>query len=53
MAKQAYNRSGGLGPMMGGPRRGGAERSRDFKGAWAKLLRYCRKYWPAMIVALV
>ena len=53
MAKQAYNRSGGPGPMMGGPRRGGAERSRDFKGAWAKLLRYCRKYWPAMIVALV
>ena len=39
--------------MMGGPRRGSAERSRDFKGAWAKLLRYCRKYWPAMIVALV
>ena len=51
MAKQAYNRSRGPGPMPGRPQAGG-ERARDFKGAWARLARYCRKYWPAMIAAL-
>ena len=46
MEKQAYNRGGGPRRAMAG------ERSRDFKGAWAKLLRYCRRYWGAMILAL-
>lgn len=29
------------------------ERSRDFTGTWKKLLRYCKKYLPVMILALL
>lgn len=38
------------GPGMG---RGPAEKAKDFKGTWGKLLKHCRKYWPAMIVAII
>ena len=46
------------GPMRGGPMRGGpmggmGEKSKDFKGTWIKLIRYCRKYVPAALTALV
>ncbi len=34
-----------------GPAKG--EKAKDFKGTWGKLLRYCRKYWGVMIVALL
>lgn len=30
-----------------------AEKSKDFKGTWGKLLQYCRKYWVAMIIAVI
>lgn len=30
-----------------------AEKSKDFKGTWKKLLNYCRKYWPVMIMSIV
>ncbi|MGN0203794.1 MAG: ABC transporter ATP-binding protein [Coprococcus sp.] len=29
------------------------ERSRDFKGTWKKLLRYCSKYMAAIVIALL
>lgn len=29
------------------------ERSKDFTGTWKKLLRYCKKYLPVMILALL
>ena len=29
------------------------ERSRDFAGTWKKLLRYCSRYWPALLIALL
>lgn len=37
------------------PRRGPAkgEKAKDFKGTWGKLLRYCRKYWAGMIIAVL
>jgi len=53
------------GPMGGGPMRGpmggpggrpgmGAdEKAKDFKGTWLKLIRYCRRYMPAILTALV
>ena len=46
------------GPMRGGPMRGGmrggpVEKAKDFKGTWKKLIRYCRKYIPIILVALV
>ena len=28
-------------------------KAKDFKGTWAKLLRYCRKYWGFMILAVL
>ena len=37
--RQMHGRRGG--PGMGGP----ADRSKDFKGAWMNLLRYCKKEW--------
>lgn len=40
--------------MPGPHNRGRApEKSRDFKGAWRKLLRLCRGYLPAICIALV
>ena len=40
--------------MPGPHNRGRApERSKDFKGAWRKLLRLCRGYLPAICIALV
>ncbi|MEA4969813.1 MAG: ABC transporter ATP-binding protein [Candidatus Pelethousia sp.] len=43
------------GPMRGGPMggRGMAERPKDFRGAFGKLIRYCRKYLPAVLIALI
>lgn len=29
-----------------------SRKANDFKGAWGKLIRYCRKYWGIMILAL-
>ena len=29
------------------------ERSKDFKGTWIKLIRYCKKYLPVAILALI
>ena len=49
----------GRGPMGGGPMGGGpmgpmsGEKAKDFKGTWAKLIRYCKSYIPIIIVALV
>ncbi|MEA4823715.1 MAG: ABC transporter ATP-binding protein [Clostridiaceae bacterium] len=39
---------------MGPPRpgMGGGEKAKDFRGTWVKLIRYCKKYWGVMIVAL-
>lgn len=40
--------------MPGPHNRGRApEKSKDFKGAWRKLLRHCRGYLPAICIALV
>ena len=44
--RQMHGRRGG--PGMGGP----ADRSKDFKGAWMNLLRYCKKEWPVIGFAL-
>ena len=44
------------GPMRGhGPmgRRGVGEKSKDFVGTWKKLILYCKKYLPVVVVALV
>ena len=40
--------SPGPGPMPGGP-----EKAKDTKGTWVKIIKYCRKYWTAMIVAVL
>ena len=38
---------------MGGRGMGNVERAGDFKGSWGKLIKYCKNYLPAIIVALV
>ena len=45
---QSSRRMGGpLGMGMGG------EKAKDFKGTWGKLIRYCKNYIPAILIALV
>jgi len=38
---------------MGGPMAGLAEKPKDFKGTWGKLIHYCKRYMPVMIASLV
>lgn len=57
MSEQTGNkptrRSGG-GPMGRPPGMGGsAEKAKDFKGTWGKLIVYCKKYMPVVVIALV
>jgi len=45
----------GRGPL-GGPGRGpmgGGEKPKDFKGTWEKLIAYCRRYLPIIVLALI
>lgn len=44
------NRSGMRGPGMG---RRPAEKSKDFKGTWMKIIRYCKRYLAVIVVALI
>ena len=46
---------GGMGrPGMGGRGMGsGGAKAKDFKGSWGKLINYCKKYMPVIVVALV
>ena len=44
------NRSGMRGPGMG---RRPAEKSKDFKGTWMKIIRYCKSYLAVIVVALI
>lgn len=37
----------------GPPVPGSGEKSKNFKGTWAKLIRYCRQYMVAVIIALI
>lgn len=39
--------------MHGSMKQRAPEQSKDFVGAWKKLLNYCKKFLPAMIIALV
>ena len=41
------------GRHMGPPGMGGGEKAKDFKGTISKLVRYSRKYLPAVIVVMV
>lgn len=44
------NRGGMRGPGMG---KRPAEKSKDFKGTWMKIIRYCKRYLAVIIVALI
>ncbi len=44
------NRGGMRGPGMG---RRPAEKSKDFKGTWMKIIRYCKLYLAVIVVALI
>lgn len=44
------NRGGMRGPGMG---RRPAEKSKDFKGTWMKIIRYCKRYLTVIVVALI
>ena len=44
------NRGGMRGPGMG---RRPAEKSKDFKGPWMKIIRYCKRYLAVIVVALI
>ena len=44
--KQYRGRPGAMGMR-------GSEKARDFKGTWRKIIRYSRKYLPAVIIALL
>jgi len=53
---RTQNRAPGRGPMGGPGGRhgmGGGEKAKDFKGTWIKLVRYCKRYVPAISTALV
>lgn len=42
------------GPVGGHPGMGmGGEKAKDFKGTWGKLIRYCRRYMPVILTALL
>ena len=45
-----HNRGGMRGPGMG---RRPAEKSKDFKGTWMKIIRYCKRYLAVIVVALI
>ncbi len=44
------NRGGMRGPGMG---RRPAEKSKDFKGTWMQIIRYCKRYLAVIVVALI
>ena len=44
------NRGGMRGPGMG---RRPAEKSKDFKGTWMKIIRYCKRYLAVIVAALI
>ena len=44
------NRGGMRGPGMG---RRPAEKSKNFKGTWMKIIRYCKRYLAVIVVALI
>lgn len=44
------SRGGMRGPGMG---RRPAEKSKDFKGTWMKIIRYCKRYLAVIVVALI
>lgn len=44
------NRGGMRGPGMG---RRPAEKSKDFKGTWMKIIRYCKRYLAVIVVVLI
>ena len=48
--KNRNNRGGMRGPGMG---RRPAEKSKDFKGTWMKIIRYCKSYLAVIVVALI
>ena len=50
MEKNRNNRGGMRGPGMG---RRPAEKSKDFKGTWMKIIRYCKRYLAVIVVALI
>ncbi len=52
MENKAYTTHQHRGPR-GHHGMGGGEKSKDFKGAWAKLIRYCNKYWAVIIIAII
>ncbi len=49
---QQSARRGPGGPMRG-PGAGAGEKAQNFAGTWKKLLLYCKKYLPALIVAII
>ena len=54
-AERRPTATGGFGGMRGGPMRGGmvgSEKAKDSKGTWIKLIRYCKDYMPAIVIAL-
>ncbi|MGQ7887388.1 ABC transporter ATP-binding protein [Paenibacillus sp. WC2504] len=56
MSENTKNRPAMGGPGgMGGQGRMGApvEKSKNFKATWIKLIRYCKSYLPAILIALV
>lgn len=50
MKNQPKQGPGGHGP--GGMHMGG-EKPKDFKKSWSKLIQYSRRYWAAMIIAII
>lgn len=57
MANNTANRPGPRGPAGGGPLGVGmahpGEKPKNFKQTWGKLLRYCKPYFPIVILALL
>jgi ATP-binding cassette, subfamily B, multidrug efflux pump len=53
MSEQKIKQHQPRGPMGGGPMGGVVEKPKKFKPTMAKLLGYCRKFLPAIVIALV
>ena len=53
MEKTKYTSNRGGRAMHGGMGRRPAEKSKDFVGTWKKMLLYCKRYLPALVVAIL
>lgn len=48
-----HNRTHHSTHMRGAHGMGSGEKAKDFTGTWSKLIRYCKRYMPAIVISLI